>query len=219
MFRNVYNRSRSRYNNPWGQESDRLGFFKAGSDSIFGGGRRYVYHNTALQYPNPHFTTGDCIASNPIHCPLGMDYGISDAGTDNGTVGVTNTVSLNNILEGSKNWHTTINVGAGGNNSFDYDMANTDAAHFGVTEQNWKISSLAQYASGNGPLAVWTGKYRLQPNTNTSGYRDGFPIANFSDGFQGAKPDRGAHAIHRRRHAVRARSGGNCGARPCRRLR
>lgn len=193
LFRNVYNRSRSRYNNPWGQENDRLGFFKAGSDSIFGGGRRYIYHNTALQYPNPHFTAGDCTTSNPIHCPLGMDYGISNADTDNGTVGVTNTVSLNNILEGWKNWHTTINVGAGGNNSFDYDMANTDAAHFGVTEQNWKIGSLAQYASGNGPLAVWTGKYRLQPNTNTSGYRDGFPIANFSDGFQGAKPDRGAH--------------------------
>ena len=185
FFRNVYNRCRDRYQYQWGSSSelgsDRLGMFKAGSDSLFGNGRRYVYHNTALQYPDPNggYT-------------LGAAYGISDANTDNGTIGLTATVSRNNVFDMVRDWGAIVPRG-GGNNDFDYDMTNLS---MGVSEAHG-ITTPATYQAGNGPLAVWTGKYRLAPGS--AGYDSGVLINNFNNDVQapyqylGNGPDRGAH--------------------------
>lgn len=189
FFRNVYNRCRDRYQYIWGSSSelssDRLGMFKAGSDSLFGNGRRYVYHNTAMQYPDPNGGFS-----------LGSAYGISDAKTDNGTVGLTQTVSRNNVLETVKNWGAIV-VNSGGNNDFDYDMTNLA---MGVSESNGKTSTV-NYQAGNGPTAQWTGKYRLDPSS--PGWGTGAKLNNFNNDVDApfqfiatatkTAPDRGAH--------------------------
>src|SRR6185503_16938063 len=89
FWRNVFNRFRNRHNVTWGPDldADRLGSFKSGGGAAnFGGGRRYIYHNTALQFPNPNSTT--CTTANLSGCPLGQDYAISDASLNNVSAGI-----------------------------------------------------------------------------------------------------------------------------------
>ncbi|HZQ35775.1 MAG TPA: right-handed parallel beta-helix repeat-containing protein, partial [Dehalococcoidia bacterium] len=81
IFRNVYNRSRMRYLTSLDSD-DRGPFFKSGSDTSIGNGRRYVFHNTSLQ-PTQSGTNNGLGAGSGIH----------------GTGGnpLTNTISRNNI--------------------------------------------------------------------------------------------------------------------------
>lgn len=178
LFRNVYNRCRKLYNQIWGEESDRLGMFKAG-DGTPDGGRRYLYHNTCLQYPNDNG-----------HAPLGIAYGISGVGS-----GISNTVTRNNIFEVWKTGYSAIDrAPPGTGNDFDYDMTN---GSMGSSEPNGKEGVSAAYQTDNGPLATWTGKYRLQ--AGKPGYSDGVLIDNFNNNvdapfqYNGTAPDRGAH--------------------------
>jgi len=202
FWRNVFNRFRNRYNVAWGPDlnSDRLGSFKAGGGAAnFGGGRRYIYHNTALQYPNPNGTA--CTNADVSGCPLGQDYAINDAELNNVSAGVNNTVSRNNIFDIAKpTARTPINTNGGTNNDFDYDMTNATQG-MGVTQTNGRSNSPAIYnieADGtkHGPLAEWRGLYQLKPDVSGSphivGYHDGVPIANFND-LPSGSIDRGAH--------------------------
>jgi PKD repeat protein len=182
VWRNVYNRQRECFSNPWGNETcnggGRDSMMKAGGIDIYDGGRRYLYHNTSLQAP----FTSEASATGPN--PLGAGTGVEDTGS---ATPLMNTVSRNNVFEIWKsNWAAfTFNSTASGND-LDYDLSN------GVmSEAHGLASTTPQYQTGNGWSSYWNGKYRLVPGT--PGYDDGLIIPNFNDGFLGAGPDRGAH--------------------------
>lgn len=182
VWRNVYNRQRECFADPWGNETcnggGRDSMMKSGGLDVYNGGRRYLYHNTSLQAP----FTSEPSASGPN--PLGAGTGVEDTGS---STPLENTVSRNNVFEVWKsNWGAfTFNSTASGND-LDYDLSNG-----GMSEAHGFAATTPQYQSGNGWSAYWTGKYRLVPGTH--GYDDGVIIPNFNDGFMGAGPDRGAH--------------------------
>ena len=103
IFRNVYNHSRMKSERPWDGD-DRGPFAKAGSTEKYGNGRRYVFHNTALQ-PEGNRGAGAGISGNSKQ-PL------------------TNTVSRNNIFLVWKSHWAAINEAGGSGNDFDYDLSN-----------------------------------------------------------------------------------------------
>lgn len=182
VWRNVYNRQRECFDDPWGNETcnggGRDSMMKSGGIDIYNGGRRYLYHNTSLQPP----FTSEPSATGPN--PLGAGTGVEDTGS---STPLENTVSRNNVFGVWKsNWGAfTFNSTASGND-LDYDLTN------GVmSEAHGFAATTPQYQSGNGWSSYWTGKYRLVPGTH--GYDDGVIIPNFNEGFMGAGPDRGAH--------------------------
>ena len=103
IFRNVYNRSRKLSQRAPDQD-DRGPFFKAGASDKWGGGRRYVFHNTSLQ-PGGNQGAGQGISGNSSQ-PL------------------TNTVTRNNIWHIWKPHWEPINEAGGSGNDFDYDLYN-----------------------------------------------------------------------------------------------
>ena len=103
IFRNVYNRSR-KLSQRAPEQDDRGPFFKAGASDQWGGGRRYVFHNTALQ-PGGNQGAGQGISGNTKQ-PL------------------TNTVTRNNIWHIWKPHWDSINEAGGSGNDFDYDLYN-----------------------------------------------------------------------------------------------
>ena len=182
VWRNVYNRQRECFADPWVNETcnggGRDSMMKSGGIDIYNGGRRYLYHNTSLQPP----FTSEPSATGPN--PLGAGTGVTDTGS---TTPLMNTVSRNNVFEIWKsNWGAfSFNSTASGND-LDYDLSN------GVmSEAHGLAATTPQYQTGNGWSSYWTGKYRLVPGTH--GYDDGVLIPNFNDGFLGVGPDRGAH--------------------------
>src|SRR5258706_3586633 len=107
IFRNVYNHSPMR-SQPPPDADDRGPFFKAGSGDKYGNGRRYIFHNTAMQ------PTGSG------QYPLGAGTGI----IGNSKQPLTNTVSRNNVFQAlRRNW-AAINEAGGSGNDFDYDVSN-----------------------------------------------------------------------------------------------
>lgn len=193
FVRNVINRLRDLYNSPWGTKGEydnRLYAFKAPSDDITGDGRRYVYHNTTLQMDNPN--AGDA--------RLGPATGIANANTDNGTHGVTNTVSRNNMFDlipegpGVAIYEPGT---SGPANDFDYDVTSVS---MGAPESHGVANTRPTYQAGNGaqPLGVdGAGRYRLA--IGSRGYDDGLVIDGINNDvpapyqYLGAGPDRGAH--------------------------
>ena len=109
LFRNVYNRSRKLSERP-ADNDDRGPMFKAGAGARFGHGRRYVFHNTALQPP----------AADGARLPLGAGGGISG----NTNQPLTNTVSRNNVFHIWKPGWDAIREAGGSGNDFDYDLTN-----------------------------------------------------------------------------------------------
>ena len=103
IFRNVYNRSRMMSERP-ADADDRGPFAKAGSTPEWGGGRRYVFHNTLLQNFDSKFGSG---------------AGAGIAG--NSKQPLTNTVSRNNIWHIWKPHWAAIHEAGGSGNDFDYD--------------------------------------------------------------------------------------------------
>jgi hypothetical protein len=169
IFRNVYNRSRF-YEKASPDTDDRGPFFKAGSSTDFGNGRRYIFHNTMLQP-----------VQSGLQYTLGGGAGIGGTGN---TQLVMNTVSMNNIYT---LWKP--NNGAfyqiGSDAQFSHDMTSGTS-----TPEVSGIVAIPQFASGNGWQNEMGGMYQLA--AGTPGFDQGARIANFNDGFLGAAPDVGA---------------------------
>jgi len=175
IFRNVYNRSRYNQTVPLDSD-DRLYFGKSGSVAPYGGGRRYLFHNTLLQATDPSASL-----------PLGAGIGISGNGTSRP---IENTVSRNNIWHIWKSWWTSIETNGGSGNDLDYDLYNGVVNAYTGAEAHG-IEAEPAYAEGHGWRAGDTGKYQLAPTSR--GFDEGALIPGFNDGFVGAAPDIGAH--------------------------
>ncbi len=174
VFRNVVNRQRFFYNVSLDSD-DRNNLFKSGSDSTYGGGRRYVFHNTSLQAQASGATRG-----------LGAGGGL--AGNTNQPL--TNTVSRNNIYHV---WQDTARsvyqTDTGNNNDVDYDLYNGRIFAETGAEANG-ILGRPTYRSGHGWSSESGGLYQLEPGT--AGHDRGIALPNFNDGFIGGAPDMGA---------------------------
>jgi hypothetical protein len=174
IFRNVYNRSRQ-LSEVALDSDDRNNFAKSGSSSQYGGGRRYVLHNTLLQADPP---------AGSVY-PLGAGGGVHAAGS---TEPMTNTVTRNNILHIWKSWWDAINDGGGSGNDLDYDLYNGAIVSYRGAEPNGIVGTPI-YAPGSGWQSERGGMYQLAPTS--PGYGRAVRISNFNDGY--AAPDIGAH--------------------------
>ena len=188
IWRNVFNRERKLYNRGWGDDSDKVAMHKNGGIAPYNGGRAYVYHNTALQYPWNEPNRPEPYATGPNN--LGAGSGISGAGGSGNEM--QNQVTRNNIWDTWKSsWSAVDTTSLGTGNDFDCDMSNTS---LGVTEPNGVSNTPAQYQSGNGYIAGSTGKYRLVDGSAGSGSgpanQRACAIPNFNDMY--ANPDKGA---------------------------
>jgi hypothetical protein len=175
VFRNVINRLRQDYLKTTDQD-DRNNAFKSGSWTAccgYGDGRRYIFHNTALQ----------AVATDGSQYTLGAGGGISASGS---TEPLTNTVSRNNVLPIWKTWWNSFGS-PGSNNDLDYDSYN-GANTFSGTESHGLAASTPVYAAGNGWQSGSGGMYQLAPSS--PGYGAGVRIPNFNDAY--AAPDFGA---------------------------
>jgi hypothetical protein len=175
IFRNVYNRSQKMALQPL-DSGDRLNFAKSGSDSTYGNGRRYVFHNTLLQ-----------ATQSGLSWPLGAAGGIIAGGTSQPT---TNTVSRNNILHTFRATADSIRTQGGGSNDFDYDLRNGGVNAYAGAEPNGIVATPI-YAAGHGWQSEAGGRYQL--DRTSRGYDEGVRLPNFNDGHTGSGPDMGAH--------------------------
>src|SRR6266850_731674 len=162
IFRNVYNRSRMRYLSALDAD-DRGPFFKSGTDTSVGNGRRYVFHNTSLQPTQSGATYG-----------LGAGGGLQGTGSNP----LTNTVSRNNIYNVWKSGWPSIDQRSGFGNDVDYDLYNGGITA-GSGAETHGVKATPTFANGI---------YQLAPGT--PGYGIGVPIPNFNDQY--AAPDMGA---------------------------
>src|SRR5882724_3188401 len=169
IFRNVYDQSRKHYLSSTDSD-DRGPFFKAGTDTSVGNGRRYVFHNTSLQAPNPSGSY-----------PLGAGAGLTYTGSNT----LTNTISRNNVYYIWKsNWESIATSGGSGDD-VDYDLYNGAITGISAVESNG-MHTAPTFANGNG--VGMSGLYQLSPGT--AGYGIGVRIPNFNDQY--ASPDMGA---------------------------
>lgn len=178
IFRNVMNRSRQLSQNaPDNDEELGRAFAKSGSTASFGGGRRYVLHNTLLQAPPP---AGSSYES-------GAGIGLKG----NANQPLSNTVSRNNVYHIRKSWLAAIDErGAGSGNDLDYDLFNGSVIAYPGAEANG-ILGTPIYEPGHGWSSGPGGLYQLAPQS--AGYDRGVRLPNFNDGFTGGAPDMGAH--------------------------
>ena len=177
IFRNVQNRSRQLSQNA-PDDDQQLGraFAKSGSTSSFGGGARYVFHNTLLQAPPLPGTL----------YPQGAGIGLKG----NANQPLTNTVSRNNVYHIWKPWLSAIDDKGGTGNSLDYDLYNGNIVAYAGAEANGIVGTPI-YEAGNGWENESGGFYQLAPTS--PGYDRGVYLPNFNDGFTGRAPDFGAH--------------------------
>ena len=172
IFRNVYNRSRTRYLRTLDND-DRNVMFKSGTDSSTGEGRRYVFHNTALQATDPG-----------AKLRLGAGSGLTGTGKNP----LTNTVSRNNIFHIWKPHWAAIDHGSGYGNDVDYDLFNGQV-NAGPGAEIHGIRAEPVYQADNGPASGSGGMYQLAPSS--PGFGNAVRIPNFNDAD--AAPDIGAH--------------------------
>jgi hypothetical protein len=176
VFRNVHNRSH--HKSMVAHDSDgALYMFKSGSQSGYGDGRRYMFHNTILQAPPPPGATQTSGPGEGLSGPNSRQI-------------VTNTVSRNNVYHVRKSFWSSINTQGGGNNDLDFDLVNGNVSAYAGAEPN-RIVGVPVYAPGNGWISEGGGMYQLAPSS--PGYDRGAVLPNFNDGFTGAAPDMGAH--------------------------
>jgi hypothetical protein len=175
IFRNVYNRSRKL--SQVGLDSDeRLNFAKSGTQSGFGDGRRYVFHNTMLQ-----------AIQSGLRYPLGAGGGIVAAGSSSP---LTNTMSRNNILHVQRTGQDSIRTQGGGKNDFDYDLRSGGISAYAGAEANGWVGTPI-YKSGHGWESWDGGNYQL--DATSPGYDKAQRLPNFNDDYTGTAPDVGAH--------------------------
>jgi hypothetical protein len=115
IFRNVYNRSR-KLSERAPDADDRGPFAKAGATKEWGGGRRYVFHNTLMQ-TNGNGGAGEGISGNDGQA-------------------LTNTVTRNNIWYIWKPHWQSINEAGGSGNDFDYDLYSGKLSTYRGAEQH-----------------------------------------------------------------------------------
>jgi hypothetical protein len=176
VFRNVWNRSRM-LSMKTPDQDQRAYMFKSGSQSGFGGGRRYVFHNTMLQAPP---AAGSTLTS-------GGGEGLSGP---NSTQILENTVSRNNIYHIWKPHWASIDTKGGPGNDLNYDLRNGAVMGISGAEANGIVGTPV-YAPGHGWSSEAGGNYSLA--TSSPGYDRGQRLPNFNDNFTGAGPDMGAH--------------------------
>jgi hypothetical protein len=169
IFRNVFNRNNF-YERVSPDQDDRQPFFKSGSDSSLGDGRRYLFHNTMLQATQSGSSYG-----------LGGGAGVGGTGSSQP---INNTVSKNNIYHLWKPNGAMYQVGT--RNEFANDLYNGNPGDAVYTSG---IQGTPVYASGSGWQSEAGGMYQLA--ASSPGYGKGARIANFNDGA--ATPDVGAH--------------------------
>jgi hypothetical protein len=180
IFRNVYAHSRKDSTVP-PDEDDRLYFEKGASVAPWGGGRRYLFHNTLLQ------PTDDASAT----LPLGAGQALAGNGTDRP---IENTMTRNNLFQIWKPWWTAIDTNGGAGNDLDFDLySGMIAAAPGAEAHGIDLGMTGApvFAEGHGWQAGAAGRYQLAPVSR--GYDEGVRIPNFNDGFSGLAPDIGAH--------------------------
>ena len=170
IFRNVYNRSRMRYQSSLDSD-DRGPFFKSGSDSSVGNGRRYVFHNTSLQPTQSGATNG-----------LGAGAGLQGTGSNP----LTNTISRNNVYWIWKSSWSSVDDRGGSGNDVNYDLYNGSISAGSGAESNG-VRATPTFASGSG--VGMSGMYQLAPGS--AGFGTGARIPNFNDDV--GAPDMGAH--------------------------
>lgn len=196
IFRNVVDQTRACPDNHQGDPitypvispimNEHGDFDKIADNANFGKGRRYLFHNTLLQKAGPNGAT------------LGASNGLANAG-----IGISNTVSRNNIwnvLTATPRTYRTscYSVSLSGpfipdsGNSFDYDLCSLEVLPRDV-QPFWGSHVLMNqtpiYESGNGNEIGSSGMYQLSPSS--PGYNSGECLANFSDGYTGTAPDMG----------------------------
>jgi len=169
IFRNVFNRNKF-FEKTACDGDDRQPFFKSGSDSSLGDGRRYIFHNTMLQ-------------ATQSGCSNGLGGGAGIGGTGSSQL-INNTFSMNNIYHLWKPNSAFYQVGSG--NLFQNDMFNGNA---GATIVGG-LNATPAYAAGNGWSSEGNGAYALA--AGTPGYDAAVRIPNFNDSFVGSAPDVGA---------------------------
>jgi len=169
IFRNVFNRNKF-FEKTACDGDDRQPFFKSGSDSSLGDGRRYIFHNTMLQ-------------ATQSGCSNGLGGGAGIGGTGSSQL-INNTFSMNNIYHLWKPNSAFYQVGSG--NLFQNDMFNGNA---GATIVGG-LNATPAYAAGNGWSSEANGAYALA--AGTPGYDAAVRIPNFNDSFVGSAPDVGA---------------------------
>jgi hypothetical protein len=191
IFRNVFNRNKF-FEKTACDGDDRQPFFKSGSDSSLGDGRRYIFHNTMLQ-------------ATQSGCSNGLGGGAGIGGTGSSQL-INNTFSMNNIYHLWKPNSAFYQVGSG--NLFQNDMFNGNA---GATIVGG-LNATPAYAAGNGWSSEANGAYALA--AGTPGYDAAVRIPNFNDSFVGSAPDVGAARSGRGRHEVRPGGSGCHGLDP-----
>lgn len=193
-WRNVVDRSR-KYHFRDLDRDDRGQFFKSGRTNSYGDGRRYIFHNTAIQRDNDSGSRG-----------LGVGTGISG---NTGQV-MSNTRIMNNIWhvwrytaasiyyhESTRNNKTTDDCGNGNlsglpqGDGVGWEKFNWPGSGGNTTDTT---SPMLTYKAGHGPGFV--GKWQLNPGS--PGHDTGTTIFNFNDAQSqwpalGAGPDKGAH--------------------------
>lgn len=171
LFRNVYARSR-KLSEREPDRDDRGPMFKAGAHEKFGGGRRYVFHNTALQ-PRPE---------PGARLPGGAGGGISG----NTRQPLTNTVTRNNIFHVWRpDWPSIRETGPGGGNDADYDLYNGRIVERVEQRHGVRGAPVIEPDRESG--------YRLA--RRSPGVDEGARLPNFNDGFHGRAPDIGAQEL------------------------
>ncbi|MDQ3025487.1 MAG: Ig-like domain-containing protein, partial [Pseudomonadota bacterium] len=170
IFRNVWNRAQMYQRTPLDSD-DRQPFFKSGSDSSLGDGRRYVFHNTMLQAVQPGLVN-----------TLGGGFGMGGTGSSQL---INNTFSRNNIYHLWKPGRGAV-YQAGAGNQFSNDLYNGTPGDAAMTNG---LSGTPVYAAGHGWTSEANGNYQIA--AGTPGHGQGVRIANFNDGA--AAPDVGAH--------------------------
>jgi hypothetical protein len=150
--------------------------FKSGSQSPYGQGRRYVFHNTMLQATQAGLTY-----------PLGGGEGLAGP---NSTQILENTVSRNNVYHVWKSNWASIDTKGGAGNDLNYDLRNGSVVGISGAEATGIVGTPI-YAPGHGWTNEAGGNYSLAPSS--PGYDRGQRLPNFNDNFTGAGPDMGAH--------------------------
>jgi len=177
VWRNVENRSRKRWAQTW--TSDERGqAYKSGTFAGGGNGRRHMFHNLVMQFPDASLGR------------LGHAGGIQG----NTNEPTTNTVSRNNVyLDFHVGGTPYSQIGTG--NDFDYDVAES---YSGAPVYAHPLQGTPAFQPNNGPTVFDGGMYQLAPSS--VGHDTGVPLFNFNHDiapapfeFVGAGPDAGAH--------------------------
>ncbi len=183
VFRNIFAKSRYTYRNPIGGSC-----IKTGESDEFGGGRRYIFHNTALQPNGPASAFSTHVAPN--------------------------TITRNNIFDCYDSLATTRDKLP----SSDYDYDFFSGEHRGIAKESHGVRGKVGYletgplefypaprvsAVSHGSISLDLGDGKKKTITdpvtlNPSPVIDaGAVLANFNDDFVGKGPDIGAFEVGR----------------------